>query len=139
MSQTGARLLLEKRIPIWLGRGDSLWTLYWLSRRIGVTGVTRIMISRHDIVVIFFRLFSVSIGHKESESENNRGQIPLIFQSKEGKYLKQIVFCTFACTLMPLNALTRAANLKVASNTQFDVIIIGGGITGAGIALDAAL
>mgnify|MGYP003556587480 FL=1 len=39
---------------------------------------------------------------------------------------------------MPLNSLHRTKNIQQATQAQFDVIIIGGGITGAGIALDAA-
>jgi len=35
--------------------------------------------------------------------------------------------------------ITRASKLKEAENTQFDLIVIGGGITGAGILLDASL
>lgn len=37
-----------------------------------------------------------------------------------------------------LSALKRNSNLETSSNQFFDVIVIGGGITGAGIALDAA-
>ena len=34
--------------------------------------------------------------------------------------------------------MNRAANLLTLQSTQFDLLVIGGGITGAGIALDAA-
>jgi glycerol-3-phosphate dehydrogenase len=34
---------------------------------------------------------------------------------------------------------TRTKNLSVLSEQQFDLLVIGGGITGAGVARDAAL
>ena len=37
-----------------------------------------------------------------------------------------------------LSSRTRATNLAVLSQEQFDLLVIGGGITGAGIARDAA-
>ena len=39
---------------------------------------------------------------------------------------------------MPFSAQTRAANLTRMAEQRFDLLVIGGGITGAGIALDAA-
>jgi glycerol-3-phosphate dehydrogenase len=39
---------------------------------------------------------------------------------------------------MPLSSKSRATLLKILANEHFDLLIIGGGITGAGIALDAA-
>src|SRR5262244_2785485 len=38
-----------------------------------------------------------------------------------------------------LSMLTRRANLDRMSREEFDIVVIGGGITGAGVALDAAL
>jgi glycerol-3-phosphate dehydrogenase len=38
----------------------------------------------------------------------------------------------------PFSVLDRAAQIKTLGSTKFDLVIIGGGITGAGIALDAA-
>ena len=38
-----------------------------------------------------------------------------------------------------LNALTRAHQIEHMSKTEYDLLIIGGGITGAGIALDATM
>ena len=40
--------------------------------------------------------------------------------------------------MLPFSARTRAANLTRMAEDRFDVLVIGGGITGAGIALDAA-
>jgi glycerol-3-phosphate dehydrogenase len=40
--------------------------------------------------------------------------------------------------VLPFSALTRTANLTRMAEYEFDVLVIGGGITGAGIALDAA-
>ena len=40
--------------------------------------------------------------------------------------------------MLPFSAQTRAANLTRMAEDRFDVLVIGGGITGAGIALDAA-
>ena len=40
--------------------------------------------------------------------------------------------------VLPFSAQTRAANLTRMAEDRFDVLVIGGGITGAGIALDAA-
>ncbi len=40
--------------------------------------------------------------------------------------------------MLPFSAQTRTANLTRMAEDQFDVLVIGGGITGAGIALDAA-
>ena len=40
--------------------------------------------------------------------------------------------------VLPFSAQTRAANLTRMAEERFDVLVIGGGITGAGIALDAA-
>jgi glycerol-3-phosphate dehydrogenase len=40
--------------------------------------------------------------------------------------------------MLPFSARTRAANLSRMAEGRFDVLVIGGGITGAGIALDAA-
>jgi len=37
----------------------------------------------------------------------------------------------------PLSATSRAANLQRLAQDQFDVLVIGGGVTGAGVALDA--
>src|SRR5215813_12713033 len=37
-----------------------------------------------------------------------------------------------------LSMLTRRANLDRMSREEFDIVVIGGGITGAGVALDAA-
>src|SRR5699024_9031077 len=38
-----------------------------------------------------------------------------------------------------LNALTRSHKIEHMAKTEYDLLIIGGGITGAGIALDATL
>src|SRR3989454_6561105 len=38
----------------------------------------------------------------------------------------------------PLAAAARTANVERLAREQFDVLVIGGGITGAGVALDAA-
>src|SRR6059058_5667175 len=38
----------------------------------------------------------------------------------------------------PLAATARTANVERLAREQFDVLVIGGGITGAGVALDAA-
>ena len=40
--------------------------------------------------------------------------------------------------MLPFSAQTRTANLTRMAEDRFDVLVIGGGITGAGIALDAA-
>lgn len=40
--------------------------------------------------------------------------------------------------MLPFSALTRTANLARMAQDRFDVLVIGGGITGTGIALDAA-
>ncbi len=40
--------------------------------------------------------------------------------------------------MLPFSAATRTANLARMAQDRFDVLVIGGGITGAGIALDAA-
>jgi glycerol-3-phosphate dehydrogenase len=40
--------------------------------------------------------------------------------------------------VLPFSAQTRTANLARMAEDRFDVLVIGGGITGAGIALDAA-
>lgn len=40
--------------------------------------------------------------------------------------------------LMALGSFDRATNLAALANTSFDVLVIGGGITGCGVALDAA-
>jgi glycerol-3-phosphate dehydrogenase len=40
--------------------------------------------------------------------------------------------------MRPFSAETRAANLTRMAEDRFDVLVIGGGITGTGIALDAA-
>jgi glycerol-3-phosphate dehydrogenase len=40
--------------------------------------------------------------------------------------------------MLPFSAQTRSANLTRMAEERFDVLVIGGGITGAGIALDAA-
>ena len=40
--------------------------------------------------------------------------------------------------MLPFSAQTRFANLTRMAEERFDVLVIGGGITGAGIALDAA-
>ena len=40
--------------------------------------------------------------------------------------------------MLPFSAATRTANLTRMAEDRFDVLVIGGGITGAGIALDAA-
>ena len=40
--------------------------------------------------------------------------------------------------MLPFSAQTRSANLTRMAEERFDVLVIGGGITGVGIALDAA-
>src|SRR5689334_12920933 len=40
--------------------------------------------------------------------------------------------------MQSLSSITRTHNLEELGSTHFDVLIIGGGITGAGVALDAA-
>src|SRR5260370_19448615 len=40
--------------------------------------------------------------------------------------------------MQPLSSSVRMHNLALLENEQFDVLVIGGGITGAGVALDAA-
>src|SRR5262249_35714182 len=37
----------------------------------------------------------------------------------------------------PLSSATRSSNLSRLAEQQFDVLVIGGGVTGAGVALDA--
>ena len=44
----------------------------------------------------------------------------------------------FHLLVLPFSAQTRAASLTRMAEDRFDVLVIGGGITGAGIALDAA-
>src|SRR5579875_2915448 len=45
---------------------------------------------------------------------------------------------TFAApTMQPLSPSVRMHNLSLLDSEQFDVLVIGGGITGAGVALDA--
>lgn len=39
--------------------------------------------------------------------------------------------------MQPLSSTTRTHNLSALGSTQFDVLVIGGGVTGAGVALDA--
>src|SRR5579864_2949854 len=39
--------------------------------------------------------------------------------------------------MQPLSSSVRMHNLSLLGNEQFDVLVIGGGITGAGVALDA--
>src|SRR5438105_4597454 len=39
---------------------------------------------------------------------------------------------------MDLSAALRTENLAILARTTFDVVVIGGGVTGAGVALDAA-
>lgn len=43
----------------------------------------------------------------------------------------------FIVTMQPLSATTRMHNLSVLESEQFDVLVIGGGVTGAGVAVDA--
>src|SRR6202048_1643866 len=48
--------------------------------------------------------------------------------------------CSFVCSyllMQALSAATRARNISLMESEQFDVLVIGGGITGAGVALDA--
>src|SRR5438309_11406895 len=40
-------------------------------------------------------------------------------------------------TMQPLSSASRLHNLASLSSEQFDVLVIGGGVTGAGVALDA--
>src|SRR6184192_1816363 len=40
-------------------------------------------------------------------------------------------------TMQPLSSMARTYNLTTLANEQFDVLVIGGGVTGAGVALDA--
>src|SRR5713226_7673655 len=40
--------------------------------------------------------------------------------------------------MQPLSATARARNLALFEQEPFDVLVIGGGVTGAGVALDAA-
>lgn len=44
----------------------------------------------------------------------------------------------FAGTMQPLSSIVRARNLLELAHNRFDVLVIGGGVTGAGVALDAA-
>ena len=48
------------------------------------------------------------------------------------------VFARYHRLVLPFSAATRTANLGRMAQDRFDVLVIGGGITGAGIALDAA-
>ncbi|QBD77749.1 FAD-dependent oxidoreductase [Ktedonosporobacter rubrisoli] len=41
--------------------------------------------------------------------------------------------------MLPLSSTTRAQNLALMAHEQFDVLVIGGGVTGAGVALDAVM
>src|SRR6266496_3184721 len=41
-------------------------------------------------------------------------------------------------TMQPLSSTVRNHNLSTLNNGRFDVLVIGGGVTGAGVALDAA-
>ena len=45
----------------------------------------------------------------------------------------------FIFTIMSLNTRTRRLDITLAASEQWDLLVIGGGITGAGIALDAAV
>src|SRR5437868_14981080 len=40
--------------------------------------------------------------------------------------------------MQPLSSTVRTQNLSLLASERFDVLVIGGGITGAGVALDAA-
>ncbi len=40
--------------------------------------------------------------------------------------------------MQPLSSTVRTHNLATLNNGRFDVLVIGGGVTGAGVALDAA-
>src|SRR5437899_8593978 len=40
--------------------------------------------------------------------------------------------------MQPLSSSVRTHNLSLLESEQFDVLVIGGGVTGAGVALDAA-
>ena len=44
----------------------------------------------------------------------------------------------FAASMQPLSSAGRRQNLATLASTPFDVLVIGGGVTGAGVALDAA-
>src|SRR5579885_3074430 len=44
----------------------------------------------------------------------------------------------FLTMMLPLSAAVRADNLSRMERERFDVLVIGGGVTGAGVALDAA-
>jgi glycerol-3-phosphate dehydrogenase len=49
-------------------------------------------------------------------------------------------FLTFVCSwlsMQPLSTSVRMQNLSLLGSEQFDVLVIGGGVTGAGVALDA--
>src|SRR5260370_41940247 len=41
-------------------------------------------------------------------------------------------------SMEPLSSTVRSHNLAILNNERFDVLVIGGGVTGAGVALDAA-
>src|SRR5947208_10995697 len=43
----------------------------------------------------------------------------------------------FAVTMQPLSSTVRMHNLTSLGSEHFDVLVIGGGVTGAGVALDA--
>src|SRR5437660_6064598 len=45
----------------------------------------------------------------------------------------------FVVTMQPLSSTVRVHNLNRLDSERFDVLVIGGGITGAGVALDAAV
>src|SRR5947208_7101422 len=44
----------------------------------------------------------------------------------------------FAVTMQPLSSTVRTHNLVELGRERYDVLVIGGGVTGAGVALDAA-
>lgn len=43
----------------------------------------------------------------------------------------------FLTIMLPLSSTVRTSNLSLMERERFDVLVIGGGVTGAGVALDA--
>ncbi|TDH73116.1 hypothetical protein CCR75_000582 [Bremia lactucae] len=61
-----------------------------------------------------------------------------IVSAKEPKRLVTPITCDDGSTISPYETPTRAAQLQRLKREQFDVLVIGGGATGSGCALDAA-
>lgn len=60
-------------------------------------------------------------------------------QARKGEEARRItpIPRLFMVTMQPLSATTRTHNLARMESERFDVLVVGGGVTGAGVALDA--